>query len=144
MSSASTSFFCIVKKGVGPYIDYRGLNKITVKYPYLLPLVPAALKQLRTAQNLSKLDLRNAYNLVCIREGDEWKMAFNTTSGHFHYRVMPYGLSSAPSVFQCLINDVLRDFFGKCVIAYIDDILVYSLSYDTHVEHVRLVLAREM
>lgn len=63
MSPASASFFFIIKKGAGlrPYIDYRGLNEITVKYPYLLPLVPAALKQLRTAQYLSKLDSRNAY-----------------------------------------------------------------------------------
>lgn len=140
-SPASAGFF-VEKKGGGlrSYIDYRNLNKITVKYPYPLLLVPAALEQLREARIFTTLDLRSAYNLVRIREGDEWKTAFSTTTGHYQYRVMPYGLAGAPSVFQCLINDVLREMLGRYLIAYIDDILIYSKSYQEYVSHVKMVL----
>ncbi|XDV26708.1 hypothetical protein PO909_030346 [Leuciscus waleckii] len=87
-SPASAGFFFVKKKdgGLRPCIDYRSLNEITVKYRYPLPLVPAALEMLRTAKYFTKLDLRNAYNLIRIREGDEWKTAFSTTTGHYEYR----------------------------------------------------------
>ncbi len=127
-SPASARFF-FVKKREGtlrPCIDYRGLNYITVKFPYLLPLVPPALKQLRSAKYFTKLDLRNAYNLIRIREWDEWKMAFSTTSGHYEYWIMPFGLVNSPSVFQAFINDVFRDMLNRWVIVYMDDIFVYS------------------
>lgn len=107
-----------------------GLNAITVKYPYPLPF-----EQLRSAKIFNKLDLRSAYNLVhTIRKGDEWKTAFSTTSGHYMYQVMPYGLSGTPLVFQCFINDILRHFLGTFAIAYIDDILIYSRNYKKHVK----------
>ncbi|KAK3553803.1 hypothetical protein QTP70_012230 [Hemibagrus guttatus] len=123
-SPAAAGFFFIGKRdgGLRPCIDYRGLNTITVCYPYPLPLVPAALEQLRGARVFTTLDLRSAYNLVRIREGDEWKTAFHTTSGHYEYCVMPFGLTNAPAVFQALINGVFQDLLGKEVIAYIDDI----------------------
>ncbi len=97
-SPAASSFFFVAKKdgGLRPCIDYRALNKITVKFRYPLPLVPAALEQLRGARIFTKLDLRSAYNLIRIREGDEWKTAFVTPTGHYEYRVMPYGLVNAP------------------------------------------------
>lgn len=88
----------------------------------------------------TKLNLGSAYSLIRIREGDEWKTAFSTTYGHFGYCVMLYGLSCAPAVFQCLINYVLWDMLGKYIIAYIDDILIYSLSKEEHVTHMRRVL----
>ncbi|KAK3518698.1 hypothetical protein QTP70_008581 [Hemibagrus guttatus] len=143
-SPAAAGFFFVGKKdgGLRPCIDYRGLNTITVPYPYPLPLVPAALEQLRGARIFSKLDLRSAYNLVRIKKGDEWKTAFHTTHGHYEYRVMPFGLTNAPAVFQALINGVFQDLLGKWVIAYIDDILVYSASLEEHVLHVREVLSR--
>ncbi|KAK3544114.1 hypothetical protein QTP86_001824 [Hemibagrus guttatus] len=126
MSPAAAGFFFVEKRdgGLWPCIDYRGLNAITVQYPYLLPLVPAELEQLRGAWVFTKLDLHSAYNLVRIREGDEWKTAFHTTHGHYKYCVMPFGLTNTPAVFQALINEVFRDLLGKGVIAYIDDILV--------------------
>lgn len=132
------------KKGGGlrPRIDYRELNQCYIKYRYPLPLVPVALEQLHTATIFTKLDLRSAYNLIRIREGDEWKTGFSTTSGHYEYQVMSYGLSNAPSVFQCLINNVLRDMLGHHVITYINDILIYSNSKEEHVHHVRQVLQR--
>lgn len=143
-SPASAGFFFVKKKdgGLRPCIDYRNLNKITVKYPYPLPLVPAGLEQLCEAKLFTKLDLRTAYNLVRIRKGDEWKTAFSTTTGHYQYKVMPYHLAGAPSVFQCLINHVLREMLGRFVITYIDDILIYSKSYSEHVTNVKQVLER--
>ncbi|KAK3547999.1 hypothetical protein QTP70_001663 [Hemibagrus guttatus] len=93
-SPAAAGFFFVGKKdgGLRPCIDYRGLNAITVRYPY------------------------PTYNLVRIREGDEWKTAFHTTHGHYEYLVMPFGLTNAPEVFQSLINEVFQDILGKWVI----------------------------
>ncbi|KAK3563887.1 hypothetical protein QTP86_004832 [Hemibagrus guttatus] len=143
-SPAAAGFFFIEKKdgGLRPCINYRGLNAITVRYPYPLPLVPAALEQLCGAWVFTKLDLRSAYNLVRIQEGDERKTAFHMTHGHYEYCVMPFGLTNTPAVFQALINEVFRDLLGRGVIAYIDDILVYSTSMEDHVRQVREVLAR--
>ncbi|KAK3557714.1 hypothetical protein QTP86_000334 [Hemibagrus guttatus] len=133
-SLAVAGFFFVGNKdgGLRPYIDYRGLNTITVWYPYPLPLVPAALEQLQGAVIFTKLDLCSAYNLICIREGDEWKTAFHTTTGHYEYLVMPYVLTNAPAVFQSLINEVFKDVLNKYVITYIDDILIYSSSMTEH------------
>ncbi len=143
-SPASAGFFFVKKKdgGLRPCIDYRHLNEITVKFRYPLPLVPATLEMLRSAKYFTKLDLRNAYNLIRIREGDEWKTAFSTTNGHYEYLVMPFGLVNSPSVFQAFINDVFRDMLGQWAIVYMDDILVYSDTLDSHVQHVRAVLKR--
>ncbi|KAL0150433.1 hypothetical protein M9458_054260 [Cirrhinus mrigala] len=143
-SPASAGFFFVKKKdgSLRPCIDFRALNDITVKYRYPLPLVPSALEQLRSAKYFTKLDLRNAYNLIRIREGDEWKTAFSTTTGHYEYRVMPFGLVNSPSIFQSFINDVFRDMLGRWVIIYMDDILVFSDSLKSHISHVRKVLQR--
>ncbi|KAK3517553.1 hypothetical protein QTP70_012624 [Hemibagrus guttatus] len=143
-STAAAGFFFVGKRdgGLRPCINYRGLNTITIWYPYPLLLVPAALEQLRGARVFTKLDIRSAYNLVRIRKGDEWKTVFHMTHGHYEYCVMPFGLTNAPAVFQALINEVFRDLLGKGVIAYIDDILVYSTSMEEHVRQVREVLAR--
>ncbi|KAK3563945.1 hypothetical protein QTP86_006273 [Hemibagrus guttatus] len=126
-SPAASSFFFVAKKdgGLRPCIDYRALNQITVKFRYPVPLIPAALEHLRGATVFTKLDLRSAYNLIRIREGDEWKTAFVTPTGHYDYLVMPYGLANAPSVFQDFIHEVLREFLHRFVLVYIDDILIY-------------------
>lgn len=110
-SPAGAGFFFVEKKdkSLRPCIDYTGLNDITVKNKYPLPLITSAFDQLQEAKVFTKLDLRNAYHLVRIREGDEWKTAFNTPIGHYEYLVMPFGLTNAPAVFQALVNDVLRD-----------------------------------
>ncbi len=143
-SPTSAGFFFVKKKdgGLRPCIDYRSLIDITIKFRYPLPLVPSALKQLRSARYFTKLDLRSAYNIIRIREGDEWKTAFSTTSGHYEYLVMPFGLSNSPSVFQAYINDVYRDMLNRGVIVYIDNILVYSDSLENHIQQVRTVLQR--
>ncbi len=100
------------------------------------------MEQLRTAKYFTKLDLRSAYNLIRIREGDELKTAFSTTSGHYEYLVMPFGLVNSPSIFQAFINDTFRDMLNKGVIVYIDDILIYSDTLDSHLQQVRAVLRR--
>ncbi|KAL0151259.1 hypothetical protein M9458_053450 [Cirrhinus mrigala] len=143
-SPAAPSFFFVAKKdgGLRPCIDYRVLNESTVKFVYSLPLVPAALEELREAKVFTKLDLRSAYNLIRIREGDEWKTAFITPSGHYEYRVMPYGLVNSPSIFQNFMNEIFRDFLHHFVIVYIDDILIYSHDLQEHRRHVLQVLQR--
>lgn len=90
----------------------------------------------------SKLDLRNAYHLFRIREGNEWKMAFNTHLGQFEYLVMLFGLTNVLAVFQAIVNDILRDFINHFVFVYLDDILIFSRSVVEHERHVKLVLQR--
>ncbi|KAK3549109.1 hypothetical protein QTP70_032424 [Hemibagrus guttatus] len=103
-------------------------------------LAQAALEHFRGATIFTKLDLRSAYNLIRIREGEEWKTAFITPTSHYEYLVMPYGLANAPSVFQDFIHEVLREFLHRCVLVYIDDILIYSRSLAEHHQHVAEVL----
>ena len=143
-SPAAASFFFVGKKdgSLRPCIDYRGLNKITIKNKYPLPLMNTTFERLQGAQYFTKLDLRNAYHLVRIRPGDEWKTAFITPRGQYEYSVMPFGLTNAPSVFQALINHVLREFLESFVYVYLDDILVFSKDLGSHVSHVRAVLSR--
>ena len=123
-SPMGAGFFFVEKndKSLRPCIDYRGFNDITVKNKYPLPLIDSAFGPLHQATIFSKLDLHNAYHLVRIKEGDEWKTVFNTPLGHFEYLVIPYGLTNAPAVFQALINDVLRDMLNWFVFVYLDDI----------------------
>ena len=99
-----------------------------------------AFKLLQGATTFTKLDLRNAYHLIQIREGDEWKTAFNTPTRHWEYLVMPFGLSNTPAVFQSLVNDVLWDMINKFVFVYLDDILIFSKDPEEYMTHVRKVL----
>ena len=133
-SPVAAGFFFVGKKdgGLRPCIDYRGLNDITVKNRYPLPLLSSTFEPLTKATVFTKLDLRNAYHLVRIREGDEWNTAFNSHLGQFEYLVMPFGLTNAPAVFQNLVNDILRDMLYKTAVVYLDDILVYSESLEDH------------
>ncbi|KAK1804836.1 hypothetical protein P4O66_003676 [Electrophorus voltai] len=121
-------FFFVGKKDgeLRPCIDYWGLNKVTVKDHYPLPLTTSAFEALQLASIFTKLDLHNAYNLVRIREGDEWKTAFITLSGHYEYLVMPFGLMNAPSVLQWYINEALREALDRNVFVYFKNILIYS------------------
>ncbi|KAK4685054.1 putative transposase, partial [Tremellales sp. Uapishka_1] len=144
-SSPAGSPILFVKKSDGSLrlcVDYRGLNKITRKNRYPLPLIQESLDRLKEATWFSKVDLRAAYNLIRIAKGDEWKTAFRTRYGLFEYLVMPFGLTNAPASFQYLINDVLRDFLDIFVIVYLDDILIFSNTREEHVNHVNQVLQR--
>jgi hypothetical protein len=123
-------------------VDYRALNLATVKNRYPLPLISEMLDRVREARIFTKLDLRGAYNLIRIKEGDEYKTAFRTRYGQFEYRVMPFGLTNAPATFQSYIDDCLRPYIDDFAVCYLDDILIYSTNEKEHEEHVRQVLQR--
>jgi len=100
---------------------------MTIRNSYPLPLIGDLRDRVKGAKVFTKLDLKSAYNLVRIKEDDEYKTAFRTRYGHFEYFVMPFGLKNASATFQHFINDVLSDYLDDFVISYIDDILIYSI-----------------
>ncbi|KAK1805422.1 hypothetical protein P4O66_019738, partial [Electrophorus voltai] len=100
----------------------------------------SAFEALQQASIFTKLDLRSAYNLVRIREGDKWTMAFINSSGHYEYLVMPFGLMNALAIFQRYINEILREALDRYMFVYLDDILIYSQMVDKHVTHIKRVL----
>ena len=123
-------------------VDFRDLNKITVKNRHPLPLISESLERLSQAKIYTKLDIRDAYHRIRIREGDEWKTAFRTRYGHFEYTVMPFGLTNAPAQFQAYINEALAGLVDVTCIVYLDDILIFSNTEDEHTAHVKEVLER--
>jgi hypothetical protein len=143
-SPAGAPILFVPKKdgGLRLCVDYRALNKLTIKNRYPLPLISETLDRLRDAQVFTSLDLRNAYHRVRIRPGDEWKTAFRTRYGHYEYQVMPFGLSNAPATFQAYINDALAGLVDVICVVYLDDILIYSSDPRQHISHVCQVLER--
>jgi hypothetical protein len=132
----------VAKKTPGEWrmcIDYRALNARTIKDAYPLPRILECLDKLGMATNLSSLDLTTGYWQLRVQEKDVPKTAFNTRYGKYEFLVMPFGLANAPATFQRLMNQILRPYIDKCVLVYLDDILVYSNSAEEHVEHLRLV-----
>jgi len=143
-SSAGAPILFVKKKdgSLRLCVDYRKLNDMTIRNSYPLPLISELLDRVKGAKIFTKLDLKSAYNLVRIKEGDEYKTAFRTRYGHYEYLVMPFGLKNAPATFQHFINDVLSDYLDEFVISYIDDILIYSNNIEEHHEHVKRVLKK--
>ena len=123
-------------------IDFRGLNRISKKDRYPLPFISDLLSTAGKARIYTTIDLRHAYHLVRIAEGDEWKTAFRTRYGSFEWLVMPFGLTNAPAAFQRFMNDIFSDLLDVHVIIYLDDILIYSDDPTKHIEHVCEVLCR--
>jgi len=142
-SSPAASPILFAKKGDGSLclcVDYRCLNEGTIKNRYPLPLLQETLMRLSKAKYFTTLDIRGAYNLVRMAEGEEWKTAFRTRYGLFESLVMPFGLTNAPADFQALINDVLCQFLDDFCTAFLDDILIYSNTLEEHKKHVYKVL----
>ena len=123
-------------------VDYRGLNKVTVRDRHALPLITESLERLSKAKFYTKLDIREAYHRIRIQEGDEWKTAFRTRYGHYEYTVMPFGLTNAPARFQAYINQALAGLIDVSCIVYLDDILIFSDTEEEHREHVKEILQR--
>ncbi|KAL0546695.1 hypothetical protein IC582_016607 [Cucumis melo] len=121
-------------------IDYRELNKVTVKNRYPLPRIDDLFDQLQGATVFSKIDLRSGYHQLRIKDGDVPKTAFRSRYGHYEFIVMSFGLTNAPAVFMDLMNRVFRVFLDTFVIVFIDDILIYSKTEAEHEEHLRIVL----
>jgi hypothetical protein len=121
-------------------IDFRQLNKVTVKNKYPLLRIDDLFDQLKDAKIFSKIDLRSRYHQVRIKDEDINKTSFRTRYGHYEFTVVPFGLSNAPAIFMCLMNGVFRDYLDKFVIVFLDEILVYSKSEEEHEHHLRMVL----
>jgi transposase InsO family protein len=124
-------------------VDYRKINDITIKNRYPLPNIEELQDRLSKAKWFSKIDLKGAYNLIRMKEGEEWKTAFRTRYGHYEYLVMPFGLTNAPATCQMMINDTLREYLDITVVAYLDDILIYTDgNLEQHVKDVQQVLTK--
>ena len=120
-------------------IDYRALNKVTVRNKYPLPIITDLFDQLNGARYFTKLDLRSGYYQVRIAQGDESKTTCVTRYEAFEFLVMPFGLTNAPATFCTLMNQVFHEYLDQFVVVYLDDIVVYSPTLEEHKVHLRLV-----
>ena len=128
-SSCSSPMLFVPKghgRGLRLCIDYKGINKITVPNRYALPNMNELKECVRGAKWFNKIDLKNGYHLILIKEGDEWKTAFRCRYGLFEYTVMPFGLVNAPATFQGMINKIFMDMLNQEMSAFMDDLIMWS------------------
>ena len=126
LAGAPILFVCKLNNSLYLCVNYRGLNNLTIKNQYPLPLIAKSLDWLGQAKQFTQLDLTSAYHWMRIKEGDEWKMAFQTWYGQFKYQVMSFRLSNVPASFQGYINKILAEKLNIFVIIYLDNILIYT------------------
>nr|KYP73770.1 Transposon Ty3-I Gag-Pol polyprotein [Cajanus cajan] len=138
-----STFFLLVKKKDGSFrlcVDYRQLNKFTIKNKYPLPRIDDLMGQLRGATVFSKIDLRSGYHQIKVKAEDIQKIAFRTRYDHYEYQVMPFGVTNAHAVFMDYMNRIFCPYLDHSVVVFINDILIYSRTHEEHEEHLQTIL----
>uniref|UniRef100_A0A8R7TUN7 Reverse transcriptase domain-containing protein n=1 Tax=Triticum urartu TaxID=4572 RepID=A0A8R7TUN7_TRIUA len=141
--SSFSSPVILVKKKYGAWrlcIDYRHLNAMTRVSKFPVPVIEELLDELHGAKWFSKLDLRAGYHQIRLAEGEEFKTAFQTHSGHYEFKVLSFGLAGGPATFISVLTDTLQPLLRHCVLLFFDDILVFGRTWEEHVSHIRRVL----
>lgn len=142
-TSPYSSPVLLVRKKTGDWrlcVDFRRLNALTIKNKYPLSIIEELLEELQGATWFTTLDLCSGFHQIRMTEGDEYKTTFQRHSGHYEYRVMPYGVTGGPATFQGIMNVLLEPLLRKCAVVFIDDILIYSKSWEEHLQHITEVL----